>query len=137
MQELALILSGLAIILGAYAIVTLNKLMRAMEDLSVSLSNTVDKLADVEDRLQESQRQLATMDHRPRAGALGSASVIELIPALLQKSGGGQWVPVAMLGFRAFEAYFRKRRSRRNALPKGDVGKVNRCNADEIEGQVL
>lgn len=133
MSELAIGLSIVAILISGFALLTLFRLMRAMEDLNTSLSNTVDKISDIENRLQTNQRQLATLTERPKT----SLNIVELIPAILQKNGNGQWVPVAIMGFRAFEAYFKKRRSRRNALNKGDVGNVNRENADQIEGQVL
>ena len=133
MSELAIGLSIVAILISGFALLSLFRLMRAMEDLNTSLSNTVDKISDIENRLQTSQRQLATLTDRPKT----SLNIVELIPAILQKNGNGQWVPVAIMGFRAFEAYFKKRRSRRNALNKGDVGNVNRENADQIEGQVL
>ena len=135
MQELTLGLSILAILIGGYAVFTLNKLMRAMDDLSSGLSNMVDKLEDVERKLQTSQRQLASLTEKPKPAT--AMNIIDLIPAMLQKNGHAQWIPVAMLGFKTFEAYFKKRRSQRNALAKGDVGKVSRDIADQSKGQVL
>lgn len=114
----------MALLVGGYAVFTLHKLLQAVEDLSTSLSNTVDKLADVEAKLESQHKAVASMTHTAQSSIL---NVMELIPILLQKNGKSQWAPVALLGFRAFEAYFRKRRSHRNALPQGDVGNDTRA----------
>jgi len=121
LPEVALALSIVAVLIGGYAILTLHKLMSAIEDLSTSLAHTVDKLESVEHSLEASQQRMATIAKQP-----SGSSLLDLLPAVLQKNGNPQWGAVALLGFRVFEAYFRKRRSLRNASAQGDVGTDSR-----------
>ena len=114
MEIVSLSIGILALIVSGYAVFMLTKLVASLDALASSMAKATDKIDRLGQQVEHQQQDLAALERKLVHAPIGN--IQDLVPLLLQKSGNTAWGPIAVMGMKAFTAYWKKRQGKRKTL---------------------